>query len=269
MILGNDLSGIVVECGKDVSQFHPGDLVFGMIDPNPVLAWNGFTQCGAYAEFAVARADTLAHKPESISHVEAASIPLVALTAYQALGTDLKNKDVLINGASGGVGTFAVQLARAAGARVTAFCSEPNREAVRDLGAREVYDYRKQSVTDLPGQFDVIYDVAVTLKYSECHELLKPDGRFISNLISPSNFLSTILQPALKPFCHGRINTYAFVKPSGQELEEISKLIELGHIRPVIDRVFDLQDVAAAHEHSQKSRGYGKVVLNVAENRVD
>ena len=138
LILGNDASGVVVAVGKLVRDFKVGDEVFCLLDANQRASWTGFAKSGAYAEYAVTRADTLAHKPKNITHQQAASIPLAALTAYQVLmhRAHIKQGDkVLINGASGGVGLFALQIAKALGANVTAICSERHHHLVLGLGA--------------------------------------------------------------------------------------------------------------------------------------
>jgi len=266
MVLGNDASGVIVKCGNQVTEFQEGDQVYCMLDPNASLSWTRFTQCGAYAEFAVTRAETLAVKPAVLSYEEAASIPLACLTGYQALQKKMsvcQDPQVLINGASGGVGVYAVQLAKAWGATVTAVCSEKNRDLIMQLGADKVIDYRKQNITRLDDKFDIIYDVAVTTPFSRCRHLLNNKGVFISNLVNPFNLISTALYPLLRFIGFRKKNTFAFVKPSGEDLSAISAMIQEQKIRAVIDKVYTLEEIREAHSYSENGRICGKVVVKI------
>jgi len=264
MVLGNDASGVVVKCGRQVTEFQLGDTVYGMFDPRSTPSWTGFTRSGAYAELAVTRAETLTTKPDRLSHVEAAAIPLACLTAYQALtqrASVQPGSRVLINGASGGVGVYAVQLAKAWGASVTAVCSERTHDVVRRLGADRLVDYRRCDVTQVDGEFDVIYDVAVKSSFSACRHLLADDGVFISNIVGPGSLVGTIAAPLLCAFGARKKNTFAFVRPRGDDLCEVSTLIRRNAIRPVIDRVFPLEEIRAAHAYAEEARRCGKVVV--------
>ncbi len=268
MILGNDVAGVVVQRGRKVTQFQEGDQVYGMIDPNSSLSWTKFTQCGAYAELAVTREETLARKPDSLSYEEAAAIPLACLTAYQALLRKARlqpGDTILINGASGGVGVFAVQLAKAWGATVTAVCSESNRELVAQLGADTIINYQKEHITDLQEQFDCIYDVAVTTSFSQCRHLLTERGVFISNLVNPFNLASSWLFPVLRVVGCRKYNTFAFVVPSGADLQAISLMIQEQRLRPIIDTVYALHEIREAHKYSESGHVRGKIVVNICE----
>lgn len=266
MILGNDISGVVVQTGPGATKFKEGDQVYGMIDPRPSLSWTKFTQCGAYAELAVTREETLARKPKNLSHEEAAAIPLACLTAYQVLlrKARIQNGDhILINGASGGVGLFAVQLAKAWGATVTAVCSGHNHELVVQMGADRVIDYRKENIEETEGQFSCIYDVAVSTSFSKCRHLLSKRGVFISNIVNLRNLISSFLFPMAQFVGFKQRNTYAFVLPSGEDLEAISVMIKEGHIRPIIDKTYRLDDIRAAHEHGESGHARGKIIIDV------
>ena len=266
IVLGNDVAGTVVNCGSQVTHFKEGDHVYGMIDPRSKLAWNKFTHSGAYAERAITREGTLAHKPHNISFEEAAAIPLACLTAYQALLRKAclgSNDRILINGASGGVGTFAVQLAKEWGANVTAVCSGKNFELVAGLGADHVFDYKKTDIREINDQYNCIYDVAVTTSYSQCRHLLVDTGVFISNIASVQNILSSWFHPALRLFGMQRQNTFAFVHPSGKDLTAITKMIEMEKIKPIIDRMFTLDEIQEAHHYVESGKTKGKVVIKI------
>ncbi|MFN3236654.1 MAG: NAD(P)-dependent alcohol dehydrogenase [Pseudomonadales bacterium] len=265
-VLGNDASGEIVEVGHAVSEFKPGDQVFCMVDSAPKPSWKGFAQSGAYAEYTVTRADTLARKPSNLSHVEAASIPLAALTAYQALRHRANTKvgdRILINGASGGVGTMAIQIAVAIGAEVVGVSSERNLGLIRALGAAHCLDYRTHDITNLNQQFDVIYDVAANLSYNACKNMLRDDGIFISNVANPGALLATWMAPVLKVFGVHKRNSFAWVRPSGADLARIAEMIEVGQLKPVIDRVFPMAEVAAAHDHGESGLIRGKSVIEI------
>lgn len=266
LILGNDASGIIVAAGKLVHDFKVGDEVFCLLDANITPSWTGFAKSGAYAEFAITRADTLAHKPNNMSYQQAASVPLAALTAYQVLKYRANVKQgnkVLINGASGGVGIFAVQIAKAFGAHVTAVCSERHRPFVKDLGADMIVDYRTQDITRLAQQFDVIYDVIANTSFIKCQHLLHQRGVFVSNVINPASFLATQLSPVMARLGFKKRYTFAWVKASGRDLAAIAQLIEQGLVKTVLEQTYALDDVKAAHEASESGRVQGKLVLNL------
>ena len=267
IILGNDASGTVVEVGSAVTKFKIGDEVFGFLDAHSQPSRTGFTKGGAYAEFAVTRVDTLALKPKLMSHTEAASVPLAALTAYQVfrkIGMKSGEK-VLINGASGGVGSFAVQFAKQLDCSVTAVCSERNQVIVASLGADQIVNYKEQPITNLQETYDVIYDVAATTSFVQCQHLLSQTGIFISNanLTNPLNMLTAWLFRALRFVGIQQRTDFAWVKPSGNDLETIAQMIDSGLLRTVIDRVYMLEEVRLAHEYSESGRVQGKIVMNI------
>ena len=269
LILGNDASGVVVETGSSVTKFKAGDEVFGFLDSYPKPSWKGFAKSGAYAEFAATREDTLALKPANMSHIEAASVPLAALTAYQVFRkTGVKaGMKMLINGASGGVGIFAVQLAKHVGCSVTALCSERNHDMVIGLGADHVIDYKKHPIASIQGSYDYIYDVAATTSYLQCRHLLSRTGIFVTNanLTAPFNMLTTWTLPLLSLIGVKQRTDFAWVKSSGKDLEAIAKIIDEGDVKTVIDRIFAMDNASAAHEHSESGRVQGKIIIDIRQ----
>ncbi len=265
IVLGHDVSGVVTAVGHEVTRFEPGDEVFGMLDDAPEPSRTGLARGGGYAEMAVTREDTLARKPQSLSHAQAASVPLAALTAYQVLCRKAAMRpghEVLINGASGGTGIFAVQIAKALGGVVTAVCSAGNHERVAGLGADRLVDYRRQAITDLGHRFDIIYDAAAAASFAQCRPRLKTSGVFISNLPSASGMLSKMTAPLVR-FLGGRPqNDFAWVKPAGEDLETIRQMIDAGRLRTVIDRTYAPEAIRAAHDYSQSGRVRGKLVID-------
>ncbi|WP_168210990.1 NAD(P)-dependent alcohol dehydrogenase [Persicimonas caeni] len=267
LVLGNDVSGRVVKVGADVEGFAPGDEVFCMLDANARRACNGFAMSGSYAEYAVTRADTLCRKPQNLSHVEAAAVPLAALTAHQALVDRAKLREgqrILINGASGGVGSFAVQIAKALGAHVTAVCSARNVELVEGLGADRVIDYRETDFCEESRQYDVVYDVVSNRSFGECCGVLGPAGVYVQNVATLSSFAFPLVRPAAKLFGREKRLEHVWVTPSGEELAKVARLIEAGAVRPVVESVYPLDRAAQAHEAVESGGAAGKTVLRVA-----
>lgn len=265
VVLGNDASGVIVRCGKSVADFQVGDEVYGMFDPAARLSCTKFTQSGACAEYAATRADTLALKPPHLTHVEAASIPLACLTAYQALrkASWHRGGEVLINGASGGVGVYALQMAKAWGARVTGVCSAKNIDLVLRLGADDVADYRSHDFGDFNDKFEAIYDVAVSMSFHRFAKLLKNNGTFISNRISVSNFLYTQFAPLISLAGYQKRNTFAFVLPSGSDLRAISEMFSSGNMHPVVGKTFPINDIVDAHRELESGLSFGKIVVTI------
>ncbi|WP_375580083.1 NADP-dependent oxidoreductase [Marivirga tractuosa] len=262
MILGNDVAGIVEKCGEDVHDFKVGDHVYGMIDTNEKPSYFGFAKPGAYAEYVATRADTLSLKPQNLSFEEAASVPLCALTAYQSLVKKVKIKKddrILINGSSGGVGVFAVQIAKSIGAEVTAVASKQNKQLMLDLGVDHFFNYKQKSIYDIEEKFDVIYDIASNLTYSKSKPLLNKKGVFISNTPSPI----AALIPCLRKRKKVKNKTFAWVSPHGKDLSVISKMISTNQIRPLIDTIYFLDQIRNAHEHIEKGGVSGKLVVKI------
>lgn len=254
MILGFDVSGEVVQVGDRVTRFRPGDAIYAQLSGLPG---------GAYAEYAAVSEQVAALKPGNMTHVEAAAVPLAALTALQALrdlGRLEVGQTVLINGASGGVGTFAVQIAKALGADVTAVCRGKNAELVKQLGADRVIDYTRQDFTQEAIQYDIVFDVVGQRSLSNCKPVLQPKGIYITTQPYPKNYWQSLLTR----FTSGPSYKVVVVKPSGDDLAYLKVQIEAGRIRSVIDRTYPLSEAAAAHAYSETGRAVGKIVLTIA-----
>jgi NADPH2:quinone reductase len=260
IILGADISGVVEEVGPGVTDLAPGDEVYY----TPEVF--GPRSHGSYAEYNVASADIVAKKPASLSHEEAAAVPLAGGTAYEAIVRRLAvqvGETVLIHGGAGGVGSFAVQIARAAGARVLASAGPDNQETLEELGAHVALDYRSQDVAgisldDTGGQgVDAVLDTVGGETVESSIPATRPFGR-----------IATILgaQGDLTPLYQKNQTLYGvFLARERARLEEIGRLIEHGHVRPLVAEVLPLEDVGKAHERLDSGHGRGKVVLRVSE----
>lgn len=250
-IVGSDISGVVVEVGREVTKFQPGDEVYTFL--NPI---NG----GACAEYAVVPESDAAIKPKNITHAEAAGVPIAGLTALQSLrdlGQIQAGKKVLINGASGGVGTFAVQVAKAMNAEVTGVCSAKNRELVKSLGADFVLDYEEIDFTQQTDKYDIILDAVGTITFAECEKVLQPEGVYISTLPSFEN-----LAPMLTSwFISGKKAKFILANANTSDLEALRELIESDKVEPIVDRTYSLAEVAAAHAYSETGRAIGKIAI--------
>lgn len=254
-IPGSDIAGKVVQVGKAVTRFKVGDSVYGMIIP-----FSG----GTCAEYAAVPEKNTAIAPRNLSLVEAAAVPAAAQTALQALRDHGKIKSgdrVLINGASGGVGSFAVQIAKANGAEVTAVTSGKNVDFVKGLGADRVVDYTTEDFTRTDSRYDIIFDTVSSRSFGECRPALKPNGVYIATLPSPS----TILRMVTGAFFGGRRATMVNVWPRGADLEVLTGWIEAGKVRPHIDRIYPLPKTAEAHAYSEAGHVRGKLVIRVTD----
>ncbi|HXX80130.1 MAG TPA: NAD(P)-dependent alcohol dehydrogenase [Thermodesulfovibrionales bacterium] len=258
MMLGSDIAGEVVERGSSVSRFKKGDRVFGML---------AFKHRGAYAEYVCAREDALDLIPENLDFKEAAAIPLAALTAYQALhskGRIESGKTVLINGASGGVGSFAVQIAKAAGAVVSAVCSTHTMQLVRQFGADKVVDYTQQDFAHLPDKYDIIFDAVGKRSFFGVRKNLERGGCYITTLPDkPADILSFFLTFPLSFFGFSRRSFFISVHPSGADLHSLSLLAKEGKLRPLIDREYPLEEINEAHAYSETGHAKGKIVIKI------
>lgn len=279
LTLGRDVSGVVMECGLDVKYFKPGDEVWAAVPP-----WKQ----GTFSEFVVVSGNEVSHKPKSLTHTQAASLPYVALTAWSAInkvgGLNDKNctgKRVLILGASGGVGTFAIQVMKAWGAHVTAVCSQDASELVRKLGADDVIDYKSGSVEEHLRSlkpFDFILDnVGGSTETWVLNFLKKWSGATYVTLVTPfllnmdqlgiaDGMLQTgvtVGSKALKHFWQGVHYRWAFFMASGPCLDEIAELVDAGKIRPVIEQTFPFSKVPEAFLKVEKGHARGKTVITV------
>ncbi|XP_062863573.1 reticulon-4-interacting protein 1 homolog, mitochondrial [Trichomycterus rosablanca] len=283
VILGRDVSGVIMECGLDVAYFKPGDEVWAAISP-----WKQ----GALAEFVVLSANEVSHKPKTLSHLEAASVPYVAATAWSALvntgGLTKDNcakKRVLILGGSGGVGTFAIQLLKAWGAHVTVTCSGGAERLVRGLGADDVVDYTAGPVErelQRLERFDLVLDNIGGETEKWALALLKPwSGAKYVTLVTP--FLRntdqlgladgmmqtgvTIATKALKHLAKGVHYRWGFFTPSGPALDEISEVVDAGKIKAVVEETFSFSQVPQAFQKVEGGHARGKTVVTIAKEQ--
>ena len=249
-ILGCDFAGVVEQTGKN-SSFRPGDRVYGMLD------YSG----GGYAEFLAVRETQVSLIPEGLSMEEAAAAPVAAITAYRAMlkGNGIKEgSKVLINGASGGVGTFAVQMAKAMGAHVTAVCSEKNTAFVKKLGADLVVDYTSEDFTLSTNTYDMVFDAVAKNSFAKCRKILNEKGTYVSTL--PNNGL--FFYQALN-FLRKKKAAFIMAKASGNDLEIIADYIKKGAVKVMVEQTFPLEQAAKAHELIETERVKGKLVLTV------
>lgn len=272
LILGNDLAGVVVRVGSQVQQFKAGDEVYARPDDNRI---------GAFAEFIAINQGSLAIKPKDLTMEEAASIPLVGLTAWQALVEKAnlkKGQKVLIHAGSGGVGTLAIQLAKHLGATVATTTSTANVEWVKRLGADIVIDYRKDDFEKVLHDYDVVLNSLGTDTLEKSLRILKPGGKLISISGPPdaefaksaglSGFLKLVmglLSYGIRKKAKRRGVSYSFLymKASGDQLRKLTALIDYGVIRPVVDRVFPFESTPDALAYVETGRAKGKVIVKV------
>lgn len=246
--MGFDLSGVVVEVGDHVSKYKKGDEVFSR--PNGM-------QAGTIAEYAVIKEKELAIKPSNISHQGAASIPLVGLTAWQAMvtkGNLQKGQKVLIHAGSGGVGSLAIQMAKHLGAEVATTTSAVNAEMVKILGADVVIDYKTQKFEEELSDYDLVLDMMGGEILEKSFKILKKGGTLISIKGEDSQGLAEQYGVRFQAF---------FMWPSGEMLTELAQLINGGALKPVIDRTFPIDQVQEAYAYLQTGRAKGKVVIRV------
>lgn len=257
-ILGFDVCGEVLEVGSGVTGISKGDVVHGML---------GLQGQGACSTHVCLEATQVTKKPAKMSEEEAASIPLAALTALQALRDKAKTKHgerVLVIGASGGVGMFAVQIAAAMGADVTGVCSSRNVEFVRSLGIDRVIAYDEESYDDA-GHFDVILDAVGALPFFKAKQLLSKKGRYVSPVPGVGNIVSQLMGPLVPVFSGGRQSYGLMVSPKGEDVEYLDGLYEQGKFKTAIEATFPLKDLALAHERSASKRVVGKLVVQVSD----
>jgi NADPH:quinone reductase-like Zn-dependent oxidoreductase len=254
---GRDVAGQVEAVGRNVRQFKPGDEVFG-------------TCSGAFAECACARESDLAMKPHNGSFEQAASMPMAGLTALQALrdkGQIQPGQKVLINGAAGGVGTFAVQIAKSFGAEVTGVCSTRNVEMVRSIGANKVIDYTRENFTSSGQHYDVIFDLVANHSFSERRRVLTPKGIYIGAGIMGRSvsiiglLTSGITESMLALFVSQKFVSF-LAKLNQEDLTAIGTLVEEGKVTPVIDRRYRLSEAAEAVRYLEEGHARGKVIID-------
>jgi NADPH:quinone reductase-like Zn-dependent oxidoreductase len=250
LTLGRDVAGVVERIGPAVRHVRAGDEVYAMLGAHS----------GGYAEYAVARAGEVAPKPATLDYPHAAAVPLAALTAWQGLfdhGRLQRGERVLIHGAAGGVGHFAVQFARHRGAHVIATARAEDAALLRELGADEVIDYRSEDFTTRVRDIDLVLDLVAGETQQRSWSVLKDGGRIISTLQPPS---------ADEAASHHAHAANYLAKPNHEQLAEIARLIDHGRVTVVLDRTLPLADARAAHDHLEHDHVRGKVVLTVGAN---
>lgn len=254
-ILGWDIAGRVEEVGKKVTKFQPGNEVFASCN-------------GSFAEYVCVAEDALAIKPTNLTFEQAAAVPTAATTALLGLrnaGKLQPGQKVLINGASGGVGTFAVQIAKAFGAEVTGVCSTRNVETVRSIGADHVIDYTQEDFTKSNRRYDLILDNVASHSFSDLKRVLTPQGVIIPN--SGHSGMGYVIKAfLLSPFMRQLGNMYLAL-PNTQHLTTLKELIETGKITPVIDQTYPLNKTPAAFRYLEEKHAQGKVVITVTQER--
>ena len=256
--VGVDFAGTVEAVGKDVTQFRPGDDVFG-------------GRTGAFAEYVCVREErAVVPKPATVTFEQAAAVPVAALTALQGLrdkGQLQPGQKVLINGASGGVGTFAVQIAKALGAEVTAVCSTRNLELVRSIGADHVIDYTREDFTRSDQRYELMLDIAGSRSWSACRRVLNPRATLVivggpkaSRLIGP---LGHVVKKSLAGLVSSRKVVFFIAKFNKADMVVLQELLEAGKVASVIDRRYELREIADALRYLGEGHAQGKIVLTV------
>jgi NADPH:quinone reductase-like Zn-dependent oxidoreductase len=252
--LGADFAGTVEAVGTGAEALEPGDDVFGVAN-------------GSFAEYVCAQ--NVARKPANLTFEEAAAVPLAGLTALQGLrdhGKLQPGQQALVNGASGGVGTFAVQIAKALGAGVTAVCSPRNVEQARSLGADHVIDYTREDFTRSGRRYDVILDVAGSKSWSQCRRVLSPNARVVvvggevSRLLGPLGHIAKML---LASWRSSQKAVFFVAKPNGADLDVLRELLESGKVKPVVEKRYALAEVADAIRYMGQGHARGKLVIGV------
>jgi NADPH:quinone reductase-like Zn-dependent oxidoreductase len=253
--LGADVAGEIEAVGRNITQFKPGDGVFGSCK-------------GAFAEYACASESKLAMKPDNVTFEQAASVPIAAFTALQGLrdkGRLQPGQKVLVNGAAGGVGTFAVQIAKSFGAEVTGVCSTRNVEMVRSIGADPVVDYTQENFTQSALRYDVILDCVGNHSFSECRRVLNPRGIYVGAGGTSDNWMIGPLSRAIKALVLSwfvsQKQVMVLAKPSKEDLTIMGQLMATGKVTPVIDKRYSLSEVPDAIRYLEAGHARGKVVI--------
>ncbi|WP_426622502.1 NADP-dependent oxidoreductase [Priestia megaterium] len=272
LILGNDFSGVVAKVGAKVTRFKAGDEIYARPRKSKI---------GTFAEYIAIHEDDIALKPKNLNFEEAASIPLVGLTSYQAL-TDIlqlkKGQKILIQAGAGGVGTFAIQLAKLMGATVATTASEAGANLVKSLGADEIINYKTEKFEEILKNYDAVFDTLGGEILEKSFGIIKDGGKLVSVSGLPnarfgkeygSGFFKTLSFSAASHKLtglekkHNVQYTFLFMKPSGEQLRIIANFIETGKIKPIIDKVFSFKDAQKAMEYAESGRAKGKIILKI------
>ncbi|MGM0866815.1 MAG: NADP-dependent oxidoreductase [Bacillota bacterium] len=272
LVLGNDFSGKVIRTGSKVSKFQIGDEVYGRPRKNRI---------GTFAEYLSVHEEDVALKPENLTFEEAASLPLVGLTTWQAFHEILQLKPdqkILIHAGAGGVGTFAIQLAKEMGAFVATTASEKGFDLVSSLGADRVINYKEEQFEEILNEYDAVFDTLGGDSLNRSFRILKPHGKIVSVSAVPNRrfavennfgFIKRLLFSVVSrniSALEKKFNVdyhFLFMKPSGEQLAKIKHLVEKGSIRPVIDRVYSIEEAQEAVQYVETGRAKGKVVIQV------
>lgn len=253
--MGCDFAGLVEAVGPQVTRWQVGDEVYGFVSP---------LRGGAYAEYVAVDQNSVAIKPKNLTWEQAAVVPVAGLTALQSLldlGRLQAGQQVLVNGAAGGVGSFAVQIGKAMSAEVTGVCSGKNIPFVRQLGAAKTIDYTQADFTQQDAQYDIIFDAVGKKSFAASQKVLKPQGIYISTLPTLQN-LWDICRTFLLSKQKAKL---VFVQPNSPGLQQLSQLIEAGQVSPFIAGSYPLSEVAQAHTRSETERTVGKIALVVGQ----
>lgn len=272
LILGNDFSGVVAKVGAKVTRFKAGDEIYARPRKSKI---------GTFAEYIAIHEDDIALKPKNLNFEEAASIPLVGLTSYQAL-TDIlqlkKGQKILIQAWAGGVGTFAIQLAKLMGATVATTASEAGANLVKSLGADEIINYKTEKFEEILKNYDAVFDTLGGEILEKSFGIIKDGGKLVSVSGLPNarfgkeygaGFFKALLFSAASHKLtglekkHNVQYTFLFMKPSGEQLRIIANFIETGKIKPIIDKVFSFKDAQKAMEYAESGRAKGKIILKI------
>lgn len=274
LTLGSDFAGIVVARGEQVKKFQVGDAVYGRVQKNRI---------GTFAEYIAVDVKDVALKPKNLTFAKASSIPLVALTSYQALHEVMKIKPqdkILIQAGSGGIGTLAIQLAKLAGAYVATTTSEKNRALVKSLGADEVIDYRSENFAEKLKDYDFVFDTMGGDILKDAFKIVKPGGKVVTLSGTPNYaFAKNYNLPLWKQIALGIASypitklakktdvsyDFLFMRPDGNQLAALTKLIEAKQLQPIIDSVISLAEIQKAIDNLASGRAKGKIILAVDE----
>jgi NADPH:quinone reductase-like Zn-dependent oxidoreductase len=254
VVLGYDVSGVIEKCGESVKKFKKGDEIYCRLTRR---------FGGAFAEFAAASENTVARKPSSIAWEQAAAVPLAAMTALQGLRDKCrlkKGEDILIIGAAGGVGHFALQIAMQMGCNVTAVCSGRHKKMMDELKPGHFIDYTKCDYKSLPEKYDVIFDAAGAESFLSCSSLLKPGGRYLTTLPRPK----IVIHKLIAFFTSSKKVKTFLMRSKADDLEVLSKMITDGQLRIYIDSVFPLEKIADAHRRAEEYNTEGKIIIRIS-----
>jgi NADPH:quinone reductase-like Zn-dependent oxidoreductase len=258
-ILGSDIAGRVEVVGKNAKQFQPGDEIFGDI---AACGWGGF------AEYASVPETALALKPTNLTFEEAAAVPQAAVVALQGLRDKRRiqpGQKVLINGASGGIGSFAVQIAKSFGAEVTGVCSTRNLDMVRSIGADHVIDYTQEDFTQSGQRYDLIFTVVGYHSIFDYRRALSPNGIYVGSTNATALIFQVLLLGPFISMTSDKKMVNLMAKESQEDLVYLNELLETGKVAPVIDRRYPLSEVAEAVRYYGKGHSQGKVVITVVQ----